>query len=47
MSLWNDFLDNIAKPVGKTFGNSVNYWKDAFAGNLGSPSQFISNMIVQ
>jgi hypothetical protein len=44
MSLWNDFLDNIAKPVGRTFGNSVDYWKDAFTGNLGSPSQFISNV---
>jgi len=43
MSLWNDFLDNIAKPVGKTFTNAADYWKDAFTGNLGSPSQFISN----
>ena len=44
MSLWNDFLDNIAKPVGKTFVNAGDYWKDAFTGNLGSPSQFISNV---
>ena len=44
MSLWNDFLDNIAKPVGKTIAGSVDYWKDAFTGNLGSPSQFISNV---
>ena len=44
MSLWNDFLDNIAKPVGKTFANAGDYWKDAFTGNLGSPSQFISNV---
>ena len=43
MSLWNDFLDNIAKPVGKTFVDAADYWKDAFTGNLGSPSQFISN----
>lgn len=44
MSLWNDFLDNIAKPVGKTIAGGVDYWKDAFTGNLGSPSQFISNV---
>jgi hypothetical protein len=44
MSLWNDFLDNIAKPVGKTIAAGADYWKDAFTGNLGSPSQFISNV---
>jgi hypothetical protein len=46
MSLWNSFLDNIAKPVGNTVASSANYWKDIIMGTIGSPSQAISNVVI-
>jgi len=45
MSLWNSFLDNIAKPVGGFIGNTAEYLAGTFTGNFGSPSQAVSNII--
>lgn len=45
MSLWNDFLDNIAKPVGKAIADKADYFKDAFTGNLGTPVRMISDVV--
>ena len=46
MSLWNSFLDNIAKPVGKAFVSGVEYTAGALGGMIGSPSQAISQTIL-
>jgi len=46
MSLWNSFLDNIAKPTGNALASGVNYWKDIIAGSISSPSQAISNVVI-
>jgi hypothetical protein len=45
MSLWNSFLDNIAKPIGGALAKIPGTAVDVFTGNLGSPSQAISNII--
>ena len=46
MSLWNSFLDNIAKPIGGAVGNIGEYLAGTFTGNFGSPSQAISNIVI-
>jgi hypothetical protein len=46
MSLWNSFLDNIAKPVGKAFVSGVEYTAGTFAGLIGSPSAAISQTVL-
>jgi hypothetical protein len=46
MSVWNDFLDNIAKPVGKTLADGVKFWSNTITGNISSPSLAISNVIL-
>jgi hypothetical protein len=46
MSLWNDFLDNIAKPVGRTITEGAKFWADTITGNIGSPSQAIGNIVI-
>jgi hypothetical protein len=46
MSLWSSFLDNIAKPVGGAIGNVGEYLAGTFIGNLGSPAQAVSNIIL-
>jgi hypothetical protein len=46
MSLWNSFLDNIAKPVGGAFSSGVDYWKNIVTGSLGSPAQAISSVVI-
>ena len=46
MSLWNDFLDNIAKPVGRTFAEGAKQWANTITGNIGSPGQAIGNIII-
>ena len=46
MSLWNSFLDNIAKPAGGAIGNLGEYFAGVITGNFGSPSQAISNIII-
>jgi hypothetical protein len=46
MSLWNSFLDNIAKPVGKAFVSGIEYTAGTFAGLIGSPSAAISQTVL-
>ena len=46
MSLWNSFLDNIAKPVGKAFVRGVQYAGDTALDVIGSPSSAISNTVL-
>jgi hypothetical protein len=46
MSLWNSFLDNIAKPVGNTLASGAENWFKTITGNFGSPSQAISSVII-
>jgi hypothetical protein len=46
MSLWNSFLDNIAKPVGRTFARGVQYAGDTALGVIGSPSSAISQTVL-
>jgi hypothetical protein len=46
VSLWNSFLDNIAKPVGKAFVSGVEYTAGTFAGLIGSPSAAISQTVL-
>lgn len=46
MSLWNSFLDNIAKPVGKAFVSGVEYTAGAFGSMIGSPSAAISQTVL-
>ena len=46
MSLWNDFLDNIAKPVGQGLAKGVSDWAGWFTGNISSPAQAISNVVI-
>jgi hypothetical protein len=46
MSLWNDFLDNIAKPVGQGLAKGVSDWAGWFTGNISSPAQAIGNVIL-
>lgn len=46
MSVWNDFLDNIAKPVGRTFAEGAKFWANTITGNIGSPSQAIGNIVI-
>ena len=46
MSLWDDFLDNIAKPVGRTITEGAKFWADTITGNIGSPSQAIGNIVI-
>jgi hypothetical protein len=46
MSLWNSFLDNIAKPVGRTFVRGVQYAGDTALGVIGSPSAAISQTVL-
>jgi hypothetical protein len=42
MSLWNSFLDNIAKPVGSTLGDIPGI----LAGTLGTAGQTIKNVVI-
>jgi hypothetical protein len=46
MSVWNDFLDNIAKPVGRTLTEGAKFWANTVTGNISSPSQAISNVVL-
>ena len=46
MSLWNSFLDNIAKPAGGAIGNLGEYLAGVVTGSFGSPSQAVSNIIL-
>jgi hypothetical protein len=46
MSLWNSFLDNIAKPVGGAIGNVGEYLAGTFTGNFDSPSRTLKNIII-
>jgi len=46
MSLWSSFLDNIAKPVGGAIAKIPETFIGTFTGNLASPSQAISNIII-
>lgn len=46
MSLWNSFLDNIAKPVGGAIAKIPETFIGTFTGNLASPSQAISNIAI-
>lgn len=49
MSLWNSFLDNIAKPVGKNiasgFGQAANFVGQAIPG-VPSPSSAVAGMVI-
>jgi len=42
MSLWNSFLDNIAKPIGSTLGDIPGI----LAGTLGTAGQTIKNVVI-
>jgi hypothetical protein len=46
VSLWNSFLDNIAKPVAKAFVGGVEYTAGALGSMIGSPSQAVSQMVI-
>ena len=46
MSLWNDFLDNIAKPIGDGFASGLKEWANWFSGNISSPAQAIGNVVI-
>jgi hypothetical protein len=46
MSLWNSFLDNIAKPVGGAIAKIPETFIGTFTGNFGSPAQVISNIVI-
>jgi hypothetical protein len=46
MSLWNSFLDNIAKPVGGAIAKIPETFIGTFTGNFGSPAQAISNIVI-
>ena len=46
MSVWSAFLDNIAKPAGRLFQSSVDNVIGIASGSLGSPSQAISNIVI-
>lgn len=46
MSLWNSFLDNIAKPIGNAIVKTPETVAGIFTGNLVSPSQAISNIVI-
>jgi hypothetical protein len=50
MSLWNSFLDNIAKPVGKALetgaGQVVDFVGQSFAGIVPTPSKVISGIAI-
>lgn len=46
MSLWNSFLDNIAKPVGNAFVTGVKQTGGMLAGAIGSPSAAISQTVL-
>ncbi len=46
MSLWNDFLDNIAKPIGSGIATGAKEWASWFSGNVTSPSQAVSNIVL-
>jgi hypothetical protein len=46
VSLWNSFLDNIAKPVGKAFVQGVESTVGQLGSIIGSPSQAISQTIL-
>jgi hypothetical protein len=46
MSVWSAFLDNIAKPAGRLFQSSVDTVSGIVTGSLGSPSQAISNIVI-
>jgi hypothetical protein len=46
MSLWNNFLDNIAKPIGQGLAKGVSDWAGWFTGNISSPAQAISNVVI-
>lgn len=46
MSLWNSFLDNIAKPIGNTIVGGIEDWKNTLTGSIGSPAQAIGNVVI-
>jgi hypothetical protein len=46
MSLWNSFLDNIAKPIGKAFVQGVEYTGNTLGSIIASPSQAISQAVI-
>ena len=46
MSLWSGFLDNIAKPVGRTFARGVEYIGGTAADMIGSPSAAVSQIVL-
>ena len=46
MSLWNSFLDNIAKPIGRTFAQGVESTVGQLGNMIGSPSQAISQTVL-
>ena len=46
MSLWNSFLDNIAKPVVRTFVRGAEYIGGTAASMIGSPSAAVSQIVL-
>jgi hypothetical protein len=46
MSLWNSFLDNIAKPVGGTIARGAEQLIGNFTSIAGSPAQAISSVVL-
>lgn len=46
MSLWNSFLDNIAKPFGNAIVGGIEDWKNTLTGSIGSPGQAIGNIVI-
>ena len=46
MSLWNDFLDNIAKPIGSGIASGAKDWAGWFTGNIQSPAAAVSNIVL-
>jgi hypothetical protein len=46
MSLWNSFLDNIAKPVGGTIARGAEQLIENFTSIAGSPAQAISSVVL-
>jgi hypothetical protein len=46
VSLWNNFLDNIAKPVGRGLAEGASSWANWFTGNIGSPASAVGNIVL-
>lgn len=46
MSLWNDFLDNIAKPIAKGIATGAKSLGETFLGTISSPAQAISGIVI-